>query len=177
MKICYKCDTFKELSEFSKKKNTPDGLRTYCRACQTSYAANRRKLLASPEARKRQNQYMRDRRRDNPEIRERELRSGREWRINNPEKARASSARGALKNKFGITPEDKLRMFSEQGGCCCICKNAFLTLASACVDHVHNSDPIVVRGLLCITCNWGLGHFQDSSHLLESADAYLKKAR
>jgi len=37
MKICYKCDTEKEESEFSINKTKSDGLNTECKECQKSY--------------------------------------------------------------------------------------------------------------------------------------------
>lgn len=43
-----------------------------------------------------------------------------------------------------------------------------------CVDHNHDTGAI--RGLLCTTCNTGLGMFKDSITLLKSAQMYLTKA-
>lgn len=42
------------------------------------------------------------------------------------------------------------------------------------IDHDHETDE--VRGLLCQTCNWGLGHFHDDPQLLREAADYLEKA-
>lgn len=39
------------------------------------------------------------------------------------------------------------------------------------VDHCHKT--LRVRGLLCMSCNTGLGYFKDSSHLLRKARRYL----
>lgn len=64
-------------------------------------------------------------------------------------------------------------MFSEQGGVCAICQTDSPggqnnTLH---VDHSHSTGD--VRGLLCVNCNKGLGHFQDSIELLAAASDYL----
>jgi len=43
-----------------------------------------------------------------------------------------------------------------------------------CVDHNHDTGAI--RGLLCQSCNTGLGFFKDSITLLKNAQMYLTKA-
>jgi len=45
MKYCYKCNSSKSLSEFSKKNSTKDGLRANCKSCDQLYRiANKSKL-------------------------------------------------------------------------------------------------------------------------------------
>lgn len=80
-----------------------------------------------------------------------------------------------LKTKYGLTPEDYNRLLKEQDGKCAICgkppeesRNNKLF-----VDHDHRNN--VVRGLLCSTCNAGLGQFMDSPALLLEAIRYLDK--
>lgn len=55
-------------------------------------------------------------------------------------------------------------------GVCTICK----TEGKLHVDHDHSTG--LTRGLLCHSCNVGLGHMRDSPDILRSAIAYLKKA-
>jgi len=64
--------------------------------------------------------------------------------------------------------EDMLR---SQGGLCLIC-GVLLTVVNLHTDHDHATG--VVRGLLCINCNQGLGQFKDSPELLMRAATYLK---
>lgn len=87
-----------------------------------------------------------------------------------------SSKRDRLKERWGITPEQYAEMVSSQGGGCAICggKNAFVnSKRDLCVDHDHATGNI--RGLLCHSCNIGLGQFREKPALLEKAIAYLKK--
>lgn len=42
------------------------------------------------------------------------------------------------------------------------------------IDHDHKTGK--VRGLLCVNCNQGLGHFGDDTKLMTKAIKYLKKA-
>lgn len=65
-------------------------------------------------------------------------------------------------------------MFREQNGCCAICgiHQSKLNRALA-VDHNHATGEI--RGLLCTTCNTGLGQFKENPEFLENAKNYLNK--
>lgn len=73
-----------------------------------------------------------------------------------------------LKRKYGIGLEDYEAMFASQSGACKICKSAEEDLV---VDHCHETG--IVRGLLCNSCNWGLGNFKDNPDLLDAAKDYL----
>lgn len=87
---------------------------------------------------------------------------------------RERTARSAMKKKYGMTPEQKVELLSRQGGKCRICEAQLATSFAAKIDHIHGSNPPVVRGILCSTCNTGLGQFKDSVMLLEKAITYLK---
>lgn len=83
--------------------------------------------------------------------------------------------------KFGITKDDYDRMFLEQQGQCAICGQPERTPSSTggrrrlCIDHDHKTN--LVRGLLCMQCNRGLGYFGDRPDLLLAAIEYLTKKR
>ncbi|SRR5258708_4996811 len=76
-----------------------------------------------------------------------------------------------LKNRYGITVEEKENMRIEQKNKCAICKNEFRNEKDVCVDHDHKTDQ--VRKLLCNNCNIGLGAFMDNPQLLIYASQYL----
>ena len=67
---------------------------------------------------------------------------------------------------FGLTPE----LLLSWGNCCHICKKSGKVYEMT-VDHDHNS--LLVRGLLCGSCNKGLGYFKDDQRLLSEAARYL----
>lgn len=73
-----------------------------------------------------------------------------------------------LKHEYGLSEKDYAAMVELQSGACLIC-NSTPTLLY--VDHDHETGKI--RGLLCNTCNVGLGSFKDSPSLLKKAAEYL----
>lgn len=96
------------------------------------------------------------------------------WRRENPRKSRSID----LKKMFGITIEQYDEMLRDQGGVCKICGEAERRADGAgrytnlSVDHCHSTGR--VRGLLCSSCNRGLGFFKDRPDLIDAAAAYLR---
>jgi hypothetical protein len=79
-----------------------------------------------------------------------------------------------LKRIYGITHQDYLDMLEAQNGRCKICgTDAPGGKGTFHVDHCHDSEK--VRGLLCHSCNVGLGHFYDNISLLSAAIFYLNE--
>lgn len=93
------------------------------------------------------------------------------WRQANLEKFNRTQRNGRLVRQFGITLDEYEKMIEEQRGVCAICRTADPTGRALAVDHCHSTGR--VRGLLCGTCNRGLGMFKDSPDLLENAKSYL----
>lgn len=90
-----------------------------------------------------------------------------------------------LKTRFGFRYASKFRghnitekefdqRLRAQDYKCGICRLK-LSRATAQTDHCHRTD--VVRGLLCVKCNTGIGHFDDGTPLLFAAVRYLDKFR
>lgn len=77
-----------------------------------------------------------------------------------------------LKREYGISSDEYDTLLLKQNGQCCICGTASGTQTLH-VDHCHTTGTI--RGLLCNSCNTGLGHFRDNPALLQKAITYLKE--
>lgn len=75
-----------------------------------------------------------------------------------------------LRLRYGISKLDYNEMFHSQNGMCAICSTSFLKLH---VDHSHKTGE--VRGLLCGSCNRGLGLLKDNTEFLLKAIEYLNK--
>jgi len=73
---------------------------------------------------------------------------------------------------YGVTTEEFYAVWDAQGRSCAICKQDIL-MDDPRVDHNHaTGEP---RGLLCDTCNTGLGLFRDSEANLRAAADYLRE--
>jgi len=90
--------------------------------------------------------------------------------------------------KFGVSPDQYAQMLARQNGACGICKRSpksdiptkygYTVVERFAIDHDHSKSPRDAsghRGLLCITCNSGLGMLQDSVAVLRNAAEYLER--
>ncbi len=123
--------------------------------------------LANPDKRKKQGREFYDR--NALQIKERiRLRHQ-----SNPALGRGRAMKYKLKAHYGMTVEDYTSLFSEQEGKCAVCREAFDNRPN--VDHCHTTGA--VRGLLCRSCNTGLGMFKDSTERLQQAILYLSASQ
>lgn len=144
MRLCTTCGVEKELDAFHNYKKGPGGKAYRCKSCDTI-------------ARK-------------------------AYEFRHPQRVKGSHRRANMLNKYGITLEQYDEMWKNQDGECAICSVGMVNITTdgdsknksntACVDHCHGSGR--VRGILCSTCNKGLGLFYDRTDLLESDINYLK---
>lgn len=77
-----------------------------------------------------------------------------------------------IKRKYGISLQEYIEKLAQQKYLCAICgvklpTNGQLTHP----DHDHKTGKL--RDFLCTNCNRGLGHFMDSSLILDKASNYL----
>lgn len=79
-----------------------------------------------------------------------------------------------IKNSYGLTKEQFFDMFDTQDGKCALCKKPFpgMSRNELHIDHCHETN--IVRGLLCMQCNVGLGMLGDNEAGITQALAYVK---
>ncbi len=92
----------------------------------------------------------------------------------NSEKVKLQQRISKRKKLTNFTNELYEATLEEQGGVCAICgtdnpggRGTFHA------DHNHSNGQ--TRGVLCHSCNVGLGHFLDNAELLQAAINYLNK--
>jgi hypothetical protein len=84
-----------------------------------------------------------------------------------------------LMKEYGLTLFEYLAMMLKQNGECAVCgaqvagKGKVHDPEWLRVDHCHDSG--VVRGLLCVACNVGIGMLGDSPQRIDCAAAYLRQ--
>lgn len=83
--------------------------------------------------------------------------------------------KSALKQNYGITPEEWDDLFQAQGGVCASCGDEPLEGAKRRfhVDHCHTSGA--VRGILCHGCNVALGYLKDDSKRIQLLAGYIDR--
>lgn len=148
-KRCTQCKTLKDLEDFPKNKQRPDGHDSWCRPCK--------------------NKKMKAWREKNPE---KSKKSQKIWRLNNPGRER----REQLRTKYGMGLEDYEKLLMAQNNVCAICKLRTIgdnAKGHLCVDHIEGT--LEVRGLLCSRCNTAIGLFEHDAQRLLSAVKYLSK--
>lgn len=149
MKLCKRCDETKPETEFYPHKRTRDRLQYWCKTCQKAA------IISG---------Y-----RNDPQ---RHAAYNRDWGRKNPQR----KADIALKTRLGLPHGTYARMLAEQEGICAICGTAEPTANDPRISRFavdHDAETGNVRGLLCNSCNNGIGRFQHDTHRLRQAIEYL----
>lgn len=123
------------------------------------------------------------------------------WKKNNPDKVKAQKSKWVSENKdkvkehskrvstqsrrkhvvklyYGLSWEEYENLYLTSQGACSICSKPLSLLKeehkeTAHVDHCHTTGKI--RGILCRSCNRGIGYLNDSPERLHKAAEYLTK--
>ena len=153
-KVCRKCNTEKDLTEFYVKSNT-----TYCKQC--IKVVNKGWELKNKDR-----------------VREYRTEWHRQQRKKKPGCFLIYERRKTLK-KFGKTVEWFDQTLKDQNGGCAICESPETGMhqcgrvASLAIDHNHETGK--VRGLLCRLCNHALHKLDKDHSWAMKALAYLQK--
>jgi hypothetical protein len=90
----------------------------------------------------------------------------RRWYENNLEIATLIKKKGRIRRVYGLEWKKYTQMM--ENGCEICGSKEKLT-----VDHNHLTKK--TRGILCSTCNYGIGHFKENIEKMEKAILYIKK--
>jgi hypothetical protein len=82
-----------------------------------------------------------------------------------------------IKSRYGISKKEYEQMLVDRNFTCDICgykqpENA-KKMQKLYIDHCHTTN--VIRGLLCFSCNTGLGYFKDNIENITKTIKYLKR--
>src|SRR6266516_4510974 len=91
-----------------------------------------------------------------------------EYRRKNPLQDR----KARMKHDYGITWEQFVKMYMNQGFCCKLCGKPFGGYGDAFIDHDHATGKI--RGLLHERCNIAIGFLRDDPEVARKAAKYLE---
>ncbi len=167
---CKKCGEEKILSEFYTNKRIKKGHENICKDCFRA-----RVLQYNLKHREENAERTRVYNKLHPEKRKAEKKR---YNEKNKEKVKLWCKKSRLKNRlksiYKITKEEYDIMLIQQNGKCYICEEEDINTRNKklVVDHDHNTGK--VRGLLCYSCNIGLGFFHDNIEHLSNAIKYLK---
>lgn len=202
-KTCWTCKTEKPLADFYKESIRPDGCSKRCRACATE-ARHRHEQSPAGEVTKQQRKERERRVREQnmtkaPTLMNKLCRgchrvlgisnfrlkrntvSGVQSRcrtcVSSVQRKRIrryqkTTRAQRLRHKYNLSIAEFEQMCREQHDACAICLRPTPKLF---VDHCHATGHI--RGLLCRTCNTGLGFFRDNIQSLERAIKYLLQSQ
>lgn len=100
-----------------------------------------------------------------------------EWMRTHRDRTKQHQRKKYLKSAYGIAPDVVASMFDSQAGLCaiCCCRLGSDSKSAMHIDHDHATG--VVRGLLCVRCNIGIGMFDENADSFQRAIAYLKRGK
>ncbi len=81
---------------------------------------------------------------------------------------------GNLWYLYGLTEQTFRELLDRQNGACAICLDPLGPRHGTHIDHDHRLGRDGLRGLLCRSCNLGLGHARENVSILRAAVQYLR---
>ena len=152
---CTKCGVSKALADFHIESRSKSGFQRWCKACA--------------------NKYRRDRHNNNPAYRAKRHESQKRLYRKNPVAWILRCRKNEMLRKYGLTWIAYQWMLAQQENKCALCRtDAPGGKGQWHVDHCHDSK--IVRGILCHSCNTGLGTYEKFKFKLgeQRIAAYLR---
>lgn len=154
--------------QFALKKN--GSYQSWCRACTNAYSAAR--YASRPEVRALQKERAKEWSKANADkvagsARRRRAR----LKDEDPEAYRKKCREAERRYLYGVSGPAYDALVEQQNGLCAICGRPPRGSRGFAVDHCHDTDR--VRGLLCTSCNVGIGNLGDDPQMLLRAYDYL----
>lgn len=168
MKTCSRCGEGKDTGRFSKNPSSPDGLRSVCKDCDNKRNAEWReknRTSASKVPVSATCSYCGEEKPASEFAPAPSRSNGLNHRCNLCHQIRNKE------RKYGMQEGDFLSLIKSQANRCGICEEMFTESSPPCVDHCHSTKK--VRGLLCRSCNLGIGYFKDSKQIMNLAIDYI----
>lgn len=79
-----------------------------------------------------------------------------------------------ITSRYGLSREQWTQILERQGNCCAICKSTWTFTGHYDWPHIdHRHSDNLVRGLLCATCNTGIGLLKEDPVVFQTAVNYL----
>lgn len=170
-KNCTKCNLLKPVSYFSKDSGNKNGLYSWCKSCVRIHhmkhtdRMQRKGKVWKENNRLKVREYQKN---YDVENRQKKLLLRKIRREKFPEYYKDK----ALKRTHNITIEEYKKLLITQNYVCAICNQPEKLNRDLAVDHDHVTGEI--RGLLCLSCNTGIGNFKDNITVLNKAINYLE---
>lgn len=179
MKQCRICLKIKSLENFSNNKQRKDGKETLCKICKGIYDTKHIIKIDKKIKKYRQQYYLDNKskiKQNRKTYREKNkdlIKSSDKLRYENNKNGRKDRAYCyVFKSRYGISIEEKKELLLKQNNKCLLCSKELILLGKSHLDHDHQTGKI--RGVLCYSCNLGLGMFKDDIKILKKAVRYLK---
>jgi hypothetical protein len=150
-KQCAKCEKTKPIQEFNLRYTNSTSYQSRCKSCvvednRVYWLTNKKKMKKNYK----------------------------NWTNKNP----THRKNNRLVSMYGITLDQYNQMVVVQNNKCAICKQPETVVDKTtdktkelCVDHCHVTNKI--RGLLCNSCNRGIGNLKDNPTVCRAASDYL----
>lgn len=147
-KKCSRCHISKPLESFCKHRGMIDGHNNNCKECVKKYTEENKEKIRKYKS---------------------------DYYYANREKCIERDRKNHLKRKYNVTVEWYEEQLKKQNGQCKICGTTDGRGISSLLHVDHNHETGKVRGLLCQSCNTGIGLFKENTELLEKAIQYVNR--